>query len=150
MVKILIPLLAFTSLMGCNTMRSSEKPKPDGKRSYEEFGSTIKEFPYEASKEKRQKIIGNFNSLEIGMSKNEVAESIGEPDYSDLDYGPKGPAMKWLGSHWTYYLYKRETGANDFDPRVTIFFGKNDRAKWIVPRNVEGLSEKGSPAHDGT
>ena len=79
------------------------------------------------------------------MTKEQVARVIGEPDYSALSYGPKGPRMKWKGSSWVYYLSKRGDSANTFDPVVQVFFATDDRAAWIVPSNVEGLREKGSP-----
>jgi uncharacterized repeat protein (TIGR03803 family) len=101
-------------------------------------------YPYEASQVRKDRIVKNFPKLEIGMSKERVAELIGDPDFSRLDY-TKGPKEKWLGSTWTYWLRKRDSGVNVYDPCLEISFWTNDRAQWIVPSNIEGLKEKGSP-----
>ena len=130
--------------------QSQPLPRHDGKRSYEEFRSAVKSFPYTASPERKERILAGYPKLEVGMTKEQVAVLIGEPDYSQLSYGPKGPNMRWKGSSWSYYLYKRGDGVNSFDPVVQVFFGTNDRAKWIVPSNIEGLREKGSPSEDRT
>jgi len=119
-------------------------PKHDGRNTYEEFNSTIRSFPYTAPRERRDRIVRGHSTLEIGMTKEQVARVIGEPDYSVLGYGPKAPDMKWKGSSWVYYLSKREDLANSHDPVVRVFFDTENRAVWIVPSNVEGLREKGS------
>src|SRR5208282_1238143 len=67
----------------------TETPKPDGKKTSEEFRAAIKSYPYEAPQARKDMIVNNYAKLEIGMSKNQVAELIGDPDYSRLDYGPK-------------------------------------------------------------
>ena len=120
-----------------------ETPKPDGKRTCDEFEAAIKSYPYEAPQPRKDRIVKNYPKLAIGMSKDQVACLIGEPDCSVLIYGPKGPGEKWLGSAWTYCLRKREKGSNAYDPCVEIFFGTEDRANWIVPSNVDGLTKKG-------
>ena len=143
-VAILVLLQATTAFGGGE--ESQRRPGHDGKRSYEEFRGSVKSFPYAASPERKDRILRGYPKLQIGMTKEEVAALIGEPDYSQLSFGPKGPNMQWKGSSWSYYLYKRGDGANTFDPRVEVFFGTDDRAKWIVPSNIEGLREKGSPS----
>jgi hypothetical protein len=124
----------------------TETPNPDGKKTCEEFTAAIKSYPYEASQARKDRIVKNYPKLEVGMSKDQVAGWIGDPDYSRLDYGPKGPNEKWLGSSWYFYLHKTDDGANLGDPCVEIFFGTDDRATWIVPSNIDGLKEKGSPS----
>jgi len=124
----------------------TETPKPDGKKTCEEFEAAIKSYPYEASQARKDRIVKNYPKLAIGMAKDQIAGLIGEPDCSGLIYGPKGPGEKWLGSAWTYCLRKRDNGSNAFDPCVEIFFGTDDRAGWIVPSNIDGLTEKRSPS----
>ena len=119
-------------------------PKPDGKKTYEEFAATIKSYPYDAPQERKDRIVKNYPKLELGMSKEQVAELIGDPDYSQLGYGPKGPRPQWHGSNWTYWLRKRDNLVNLNDPCLEIFFGTDDRATWIVPSNIDGLTEKPS------
>jgi hypothetical protein len=84
--------------------------------------------------------------LEIGWTKEQVATAIGEPDYGEPDYGPKGSNVGWSGTMWKYYIAKREPATNLNDPTLTIFFDTDDSATWIIPRNLMGVPEKGSPS----
>ena len=120
-------------------------PKSDGKQTYEEFAAAIKSYPYEAPQARKDRIVKNYPKLELGMTKDQIAELIGEPDFSQFGYakGPKGPREKWLGSYWMYYFRQRNNGFNVYDPCLEIFFDTNDRAHWIVPENIDGLKEKG-------
>jgi hypothetical protein len=124
-------------------VRPALTPQPDGKNTYEEFAAAIKSYPYEASQARKDRIVKSFPRLAAGMSKDQIAALIGDPDYSQLDYGPKGPGEKWLGSSWTYWLHKRDDGVNMNDPCLEIFFGTDGRANWIVPTSIDGLKEKG-------
>src|SRR5262249_36842548 len=133
------------SVSACQTdIQSTENHKRDGMKSYEEFEATIKAFPYQASQSRKDRIIKNYNKLEVGMSKEQVADLIGEPDFSQLDYDLKRKDRKaiWLGSSWNYYLYKRENLVNVYDPYLYVRFGTDDRAKHFGPVNIEGLTEK--------
>ena len=123
----------------------TQTPKPDGKKTYEEFAAAIKSYPYEASQARKDRIVKNFPKLAVGMSKDQIAGLIGDPDYSRLDYA-KEPSDRAVGSSWTYWLRKRDNGVNALDPCLEIFFGTDDRAHWIVPSNIDGLKEKGSPS----
>jgi len=141
-------LLLFGLVLTCKDQSQPTKaPNVDGMKTIDEFYAEIKSYPFEAPQARRDKVINNYHNLEVGMPKEQVASILGEPDYSRLDYGPKGPGAKWLGSHWTYQLYKRSSSVNIYDPSILIFFGTDDRAKWIVPSAIEGLTEKGSPTH---
>ena len=131
-------LLAFVLVcFGC-------RDKPDGKQTPAEFAAAIRSYPYEAPQTRKNTIVKNFPRLEVGMPKEQVAELIGDPDYSELSYGPKGPFPRWLGWWWIYWLRKRDSGVNVFDPCVNISFDTDGRAKWIAPSNVAGLTEKGT------
>jgi hypothetical protein len=72
-------------------LATSDKPVPDGQKSYKEFRATIKSFPYSAAPEPKKQIVENYPTLRVGMTKNQVAALIGTPDYSELDFGPKRP-----------------------------------------------------------
>jgi len=113
-------------------------------KSYEEFEATIKAFPYQAPQPRKDRIIKNYDKLEIGMSKDQVAGLIGEPDYSQPRLGPIRiwKNTGWKGSTWVYYLYKRENSPNNYDPSLDVFFGMVGRAEHILPTNIEGLTEK--------
>jgi hypothetical protein len=135
---------------GCNKNNQSRAvPKQDGRRSYEVFAATVESYPYDAPPERKAQIIAGYPRLEVGMDKDQVAKLIGEPDYSQHSYGPKGPNMPWKGSSWTYWLRMRDDGVNMKAPSVEIFFGTDDRAHWIVS-TVDGLGEKGSPFRTAT
>jgi hypothetical protein len=141
-------IAAMCLLCGCNLPAPpiGPKPKPDGKNTCEQFDASIKSYPYVASNERKDKIIQNYGKLEVGMSKDRIAELIGDPDYSQLDYGPKGPRAKWLGSNWMYYIRKQEDLVNMKDPCIQIFFDIDGHAHWLVPQAIDGLEEKGGAA----
>src|SRR5215470_15491797 len=61
---------------------------PDGQKSGKEFRATIKSFPYSASAERKERILKNYPSLRVGMTKKEVSALIGDPDYSQIVFGP--------------------------------------------------------------
>ena len=119
---------------------------PDGQKSYQEFRATITSFPYSIPAERKEHVLKNFPSLRLGMTKKEVSALIGDPDYSEIDFGPKGPGEHWLGSHWDYALFIREKDtANEKDPNIHIFFGTNGLLSWAAPsRGLPELSEIGS------
>lgn len=138
----------FLVIAGCRLPHQTQTtPKNDGKKSYEEFVATVKTFPYEAPLSRKDRIVKKFSELEIGMSKDQVTALIGEPDFSRLDYGPKGPNERWQGSSWSYYLFMRENSANNNDSCLAIHFGVDDHAVLIIPENIDGLIEKASPSH---
>ena len=112
-------------------------PKPDGKQTSKQFEARIKSYPYVAPNELEERIRRNYAKLEVGTSKDRVAELIGDPDCSELDYGPKGPNERWLGSNWKYYIRKRENSSNAYDPCLEVFLDTDDRLHWIVPSNID-------------
>ncbi len=126
----------------------TETAKPDGKKTYEEFAAAIKSYPYEASQARKDRIVKNYPRLEAGMSKDQIAGLIGDPDYSQLEYA-KEPSDRAVGSSWMYYLRKRDNGVSLIDPCVQMFFGTDGWAYWIVPSNIGGLKEKGSYLREG-
>ncbi len=117
----------------------------DTYKNYNEFISSIQKFPYTANDVQKQKIIGHYDKLVTGMTKEQVASLLGVPDFSDLNFGPKGPDMHLLGSAWTYVLSKKSDGLNLNDQELFISYDKSNRLKWAVPRNLGSLQEIGSP-----
>ena len=118
---------------------------PDGMPTPEEFEKGIQKYPYSSSPERTATIVAGLKKAERYMSKQQILGLLGRPDYSSIDYGPKGPGDKWLGSSWTYWLSKRDSGANVYDPCVEVFFNTNGLADWIVPSNINGAHEIGGP-----
>lgn len=123
--------------------KSEPQPVPDGMPTAEKFEKGIKQYPYSAPPERIAKITTGLTKVERDMTKQQILNLLGQPDYSRLDYGPKGPGEKWLGSSWVYWLSKRDNGINMNDPCVHVFFDTKDRADWIVPSNIHGAHEIG-------
>jgi hypothetical protein len=148
-MKIIIALLLL--FVGCSSEVALSPPISDGKRTYQQFVSETKVFPYRISEIRRQTIMTNYWKLNIGMTKKEVSSIIGDPDFSQY-LRAKEPSGKYLGSEWTYYFYKPAPNiANEkLDQGLSLFFGTNDKLDWIVPKNIEGLIEKGNPRQSGS
>jgi len=146
-VALLLCLAIMTA--SCGESAPQVSPKRDAKRSYKEFRETIATFPYMAPRERRDRIVAGYSRLRVGMTKDEVAVTIGEPDYSQLTTS-KSPSPGWTGSAWMYYLSMLSDGANTRDAVVHVFFDREDRAIWIVPSNIGELHEKGSLSQRGT
>jgi hypothetical protein len=143
MKRIIILLLLF---VGCSSEVTLIPPISDGKRTYQQFVSETKAFPYTISDIRKQIIMTNYSKLNIGMTKREVSSIIGDPDCSQY-LRAKDPPGKYLGSEWTYYFYKPDPNLvnEKLDQGLFLFFGTNDKLQWIVPKNIKGLIEKGNP-----
>lgn len=151
MKRIIPALIIFLLSLGCNSSDVMVIPPiPDGKRTYQEFISETKEFPYIISESRKKKIMTNYSTLNIGMTKKEVSLILGDPDFSAY-LRAKEPPQKYLGSEWTYYFYKPDPNVvnEKVDQGLFLFFGTNDKLHWIVPQNIEGLKEKGRPRQTG-
>ena len=146
---ILMCLLVATVSCGERDSETQLAPVSDGERSYNDFEQAVGSFPYTASQERQNRIRSGYAQVAVGATKDEVARALGEPDFSQ-DLYSKDARPGWLGSSWSYYLSKRSDGVNMFDPVVQVFFGTDGRATWIVPSNIEGLHEKGSPSRSRT
>src|SRR5262249_17336334 len=125
--------------------QASDKYTTDGQKSYEQFRSAIRSFPYSTSAGRKSHILKNYPSLQVGMTKKQIAALTGDPDYSQptYGYGPKGPQERWRGSIWTYILFMREVSMNENDPKIQIFFGTDGRLHWAAPSGIAELSEIG-------
>ena len=75
----LLSLMLF-ALPGCRA-RPLIQHASDGQKSYDEFRATINSFPYSTSPERRDLVVNNYPSLRVGMTKQQVAALIGNPDY---------------------------------------------------------------------
>jgi hypothetical protein len=110
---------------------------------YDEFESKIHLYPYHAKPERSGKIISGLASLKVCMNKMQIHPLLGKPDYTRINYGPKGPGEKLLGSSWMYYLSKKSDLVNINDSTVEVFFDTNDRAYWVIPHHIDGALEIG-------
>jgi hypothetical protein len=113
-------------------------------KSYVEFISTVTSFPYEAPRSKKDRIINNYQKLLIGMTKKEVTFTLGEPDFS-TDSQVLDPPFKQQGTYWTYTIYLKNPKLVDIetDQYLNIFFDSSEKAYWIAPSNIQGLTQKG-------
>ena len=141
-------LLSFIVALGVlcsgNSVLPDPKPQSDGMPTYQDFENKIQQYPYSASPERVRQIVGGIFKVTGCMTKAQIEVLLGQPDYSQLDYGPKGPGEKWLGSHWMYYISKRNSGTNLYDPSVEVFFDTSGRAHWIIPSHINGAQEIGT------
>jgi hypothetical protein len=142
-----IVLLQFILLLLTTACLAATGPDPtaipDGMQTYNDFEKNIAQYPFIASQERRTRIIAGLKKVELCMKKEQILKLLGPPDFSDINYGPKGPGEKWIGSSWMYYISKQSELVNLNDPRVEVFFDTNDRAHWIAPSHIEGAHELG-------
>ena len=113
---------------------------------YREFVASVGVFPYKASADRRKRLLNNYSKLVIGMSKDEVAALLGDPDFADK-LQAKEPPFKQMGSEWIYYLLLNDANLTNekTDQSISIFYGPDGKAHWITPLNIEGLTVKGHP-----
>jgi hypothetical protein len=135
--KITPSFLLLVLLVGVISCR--KHVTPDGKRTEAEAQALIQSYPYSPSEERKSRLLQNYSKLSLGMSKDQVASLLGEPDYSlilfDIGAGDKGSA-------WVYYLYLKTDLPNTFDDKsIEVFFNLDNQMDWVVPQNVEGLKE---------
>ena len=114
------------------------------KYSFSKFIDGVQQFPYRADEAKFSRMIKNFPSLKLGMSKTEVIELLGEPDSEELEF--KYPDdKKIVGSSFGYYLTRMTKElANDQDKAVFLYFDANEKLFWGQPVNLE-LAGIGGP-----
>src|SRR3954454_1797134 len=82
--------IAFAALLALSigVLLYNPQPAPDGKRTREEFAAAVKTFPYASPEERNSQLIKNYANLSEGMSKEQVAAVLGDPDYSDVIVSP--------------------------------------------------------------
>ena len=118
------------------------------KYSFSKFINGIQQFPYRADDLKFSRVVGNFHSLKLGLSKEEVIKLLGEPDAEDFEF--RYPDDKnVVGSSFGYYLTRMEKElANDQDKEVFLYFNKNGKLYWAQPNNLN-LNDIGGPSKAG-
>ena len=139
-------LLGFLCSSSNLAAESNTRPVDDHKPTYDEFVST-QTFPYVAPTERQIRIKQNYSRLSTGLTKNQVTELLGEPDYSQQVYS-KAKSPGYLGSSWTYFFEKPNPNIANIkrDLAVQIFFDINGRTHWIVS-NMKGLNDIGAPGN---
>ena len=112
--------------------------------SFSKFIEGIKQFPYHADESKFSRVVGNFHSLKLGMSRATVIKLLGEPDAEEFAF--RYPDDKnVVGSSFSYYLTRKEKElGNKLDKEVFLYFNKNDELYWAQPNNLN-LKDLGGP-----
>jgi hypothetical protein len=120
------------------------QPVSDHKPSYEDFVSTHT-FPYTAPPDRQKRFRQDYSLLSVGLTKAEVLEVLGEPDYSEQNWSKTEP-REYRGSRWTYFFEKQGPHLvnENKDRKIDVFFEPYDRIDWITS-NIEGLGQIGSP-----
>lgn len=118
---------------------------PNPYNSYNDFVS-LHTFPYTIDPERKMLILNNYDRVSLGMTREDIRFYFGKPDYVVNAYTRDYPG-RYLGSTWTYYFFKPESGAvhEKQDAYLGVFFGPDDKARWMIPRNIEELTEKTGP-----
>jgi len=120
------------------------EPKSDGMPRSEDFDRMVRQYPYRAPAARRAKIVSGFKSIAQCMLGKDIAALMGNPDFSQIDFGPKGPGEKWIGSSWTYYLEKQSDLTNERDAKVEIGFDTENRVVWATSHGFDGAREVGN------
>ena len=66
-------------------------------------GKSKMKYPYDAPPEKKERIVKNCNLIELGMTKTQVVELMGEPDETSYTYD-KVEWTKKIGESYVYVL----------------------------------------------
>jgi hypothetical protein len=115
------------------------------KYSISKFFSEINEYPYVADNKKISKIYDGYESLKIGLSKNEAINFLGEPDFEEFAY--KYPDEKnIISSSFGYYLkrVKKELATVEEDKMLFLTFNPKGELFWVHSDNM-GLKDIGGP-----
>jgi hypothetical protein len=137
-------LLGFFCYCSNLAAESSARIVDDNKPNYEELVAAHT-FPFVAPTERQIRIKQNYSRLAIGLTKAQVVEILGEPDYSQQVYS-KSKSPGYLGSSWIYVFEKPNPNITNLkrDLAVQVFFDIKGRTHWIVS-NIKGLNNIGSP-----
>jgi hypothetical protein len=135
-----IVLAGFGCKQGPNNAITPDIPR-DRMSTYQQFVK-LHAFPYTAPKNKQGEIKRNYSKLSLGLSKSEVINIIGSPDYSEILYSKESNHTKYLGSSWVYYFEKQSpTIVNEkTDKRINVFFNTEGKTHWIIS-DIDGLTE---------
>ena len=138
---VILIFVATSFLVSCY-----RQPATDGKHNREQFVNSVRSFPYEASTERQSQLLGNYQKLSVGMSKEQVAAILGDPDYANIT-GPKTFfGIQPNGTEWVYGIHCEDQfcGSTGPDKVVEVFFKLDDRAHLIVPHGIGSLKEIGN------
>jgi outer membrane protein assembly factor BamE (lipoprotein component of BamABCDE complex) len=133
-----ILMLVLTAGTGCSVTQQQLKQDPSNAiRTYQEFVSQAA-FPYEASAERKDRILNSYTKISADMSQQQVTTIMGTPDFSENLYSNESPG-EVLSSIWTYYLSKPDPRRADLkrDRRIEIYFGREGQVQQVFHANVE-------------
>ena len=79
------------------------------------------EYPYEASKQRRDRIVSQLESIKVGMNDRAVIDLIGQPDETTPLFEPKIKNAKQIGTTMWYILSQRKKDGSENDiKRVAV------------------------------
>jgi hypothetical protein len=117
------------------------------KYKFSEFTKNIETFPYEASADKRIKVLDGFAKLLLGMDKKEANALLGEPDAEFFSYDTTKGNKTFSGSSWGYYLHRHEEvyAKEQYDQTLFLYFDLNNKLYWANPHNIDTIEVIGGP-----
>ncbi|HEV2114100.1 MAG TPA: hypothetical protein VGR50_08100 [Terriglobales bacterium] len=88
-------------------------------------------------------IVKNYERLRLGMTRTEVEQMLGRPDYEADTNDNRMP--RCYGWFWTYHL--ADVSAADLEsysgPKLEVSFDSADKAYYFHPTGIPGLADKG-------
>ena len=107
--------------------------------------------PYSISSERKERIIGNYAKLTIGMTLEEVERLLGDPDFSNPLPPPRltnlaEPIGIRCADQVAYIFAKSTENMTDLgDEALYLVFSRNGALYWGAPQNMPTLKQLGSP-----
>lgn len=147
MTRVLI-FLSIAVMVGCRDGASTSLESHESQNyGFTRFIDSIGSFPYTAEATKISRVKAGFSRLAVGMGKDAVRRSMGEPDAEFVHYKPTAAVKDLVYTTWAYYLkrFEREQFNEGFDQAVVLYFKPNDELYWADPDGVEGLRPIGAP-----
>ena len=139
---IVLLIMNFVFSVGCeeNSTSKIKEKSPWKNMTYDNFVKN-EVLPYDAPEKKKQQLITNYNKLHAGMTREEVAVLLGDPDWEDTVHS-KLNKPGFMGWCWLYWVYKLEKiGQNlKHDKQIEIFFDIEGRLEKAHSLNINELS----------
>jgi hypothetical protein len=143
-----VMLLGMALAVACDdTARPVLVSQESDRFSFTGFLDGIGKYPYEADQEKQARVIAGFGRLVPGLSMDDVAKSMGNPDAEFLNSISSKTGNKLAYTTWAYYLrrHDRDRFKEGFDQAVFVHFKPNGEVYWADPASTPGLIRVGSP-----
>ena len=130
---------AALSVVAASSLAADSAAPQRAARTHDEFLASVPKFPYAADSARVQKIRVGVPALQHCMTAAQVAEFLGEPDFSYVTYrqGTRDvPEMRVL----TYVLAQHAERERETDQRIVIWMGMPDELRGVSVWGIRGLS----------